>query len=86
MEEGGIQVGGQEEGRVGEVEGGMVEGGEGQIQVGVQGEGWLGEVEGGMVGRGEGEIEVGVQEEGQVGEEMREEGGVQVWGEVEGDE
>jgi len=36
VEEGGIQVGGQEEGRVGEVEGGMVEGGEGEIQVGVQ--------------------------------------------------
>ena len=26
MEEGGIQVGGQEEGRVGDVEGGMIEG------------------------------------------------------------
>jgi len=44
----------------------------------------VGEVEGGVVEWGEGEIWVGVQEEGRVKEEMRE--GVQVWGEVEGDE
>ena len=51
MEEGGIQVGGQEEGRVGEVEGG--------IEVGVQEEGQVGEEEmrggrGSSVGRGRG--------------------------------
>ena len=36
-----------------EVEGGMVEGGEGEIQVGVQEEGRVGEVEGGMVEGGD---------------------------------
>ena len=91
-------MGGQEEGRVGEVEGGMVEGGEGQIQ------GRVGEVEGGrdgrrgrgtdssrgtgrgMGGRGRGRDGRRGEGEGRVEEEMKEEGGVQVWGEVEGDE